>query len=144
MKSNFFCKRFDGYVDEIVTSCQVYNTDGAYVNCEATWDTGAECSVISDTLVKKLNLKGLTKAKMYHAGGDYNIVNCHDVYIGLTNEMIIGPLRVMEGQYGLDYILIGMDIIGSGDLIVTNNGEHTEMTFNIPSTLKTDDIRKLL
>lgn len=49
-----FDKRFDGYVEELATPCQVYGLDGMSIGCEAIWDTGAEDSVISPDVAKKL------------------------------------------------------------------------------------------
>ena len=62
----------------------------------------------------------------------------------MPNEILIGPLQVIEGHIDNTDVLIGMDIIGSGDLVVTNNDDHTEMAFSIPSTLRMDEIQKLL
>lgn len=138
-----YTKRFEGYVDELLTQCNVYSLDGRCAECEAIWDTGAECTVISRDVARSLNLPVYSKQEMFHAAGS-TVTNTFHVYVALTDKMIIGPQLVMEGQFDGNVILIGMDIIGSGDLIVTNNGEHTEMTFSIPSTLKTGDIRKLL
>ena len=140
---HFFEKRFDGYVEELATPCQMYGLDGMSIECEAIWDTGAEDSVVSPDVAKRLNLPVFSKAEMYHAAGK-SITNTYLVYIGITNDIIIGPIHVMEGQFEGNVILLGMDVIGSGDLVVTNNEEHTEMAFGMPSCLKIDNIRKLL
>ena len=138
-----FNNRFDGYVDELSTPCKVFGLDGLSVDCEAIWDTGAEDSVISQDVAGKLNLPVFSKAEMYHAAGK-STTNTHYVYIGLADDIILGPILVMEGNFDGNVILIGMDIIGSGDLIVTNNDDHTELAFSIPSTLRMDEIQKLL
>jgi hypothetical protein len=50
--------------------------------------------------------------------------------------VLIGPIQVVEGMLeGVD-VLIGMDIIGEGDFILTNNDDHTEFSFTIPSVKK--------
>ena len=140
---NTFRKTFAEYVDELNTPCKVFSPAGQTISCDAIWDTGAEQSVISKEIAVNLKLRVISKTKMYHVEGD-NIVNTYSVYIGLSDDIIIGPVRVMEGNFEGNVILMGMDIIGSGDLIVTNNDEHTEMVFNIPSTLKVNDIQNLL
>ena len=140
---HIFNKRFDSYVEELATPCKIFSLDGLSADCEAIWDTGAEDSVISQDVAKELSLPIFSKAEMYHAAGK-TTTNTYYVYIGLANDIIIGPVHVMEGNFDGNVILIGMDIIGSGDLIVTNNDEHTEMAFSIPSTLKIEDIKKLL
>jgi hypothetical protein len=43
---------------------------------------------------------------------------------------------VIEGQLeGVD-VLIGMDIIGNGDFVITNNEDHTTLSYTTPSTMK--------
>lgn len=138
-----FRHTYPDYVDEINTPCKVYSVMGSATGCEAIWDTGAEHTVISKDVAKKLNLRIVSKTRMYHAGGD-TIVNTYNVFIGFNDDMIIGPINVLEGQFEGNAILLGMDVIGSGDLVVTNNEEHTEMAFTIPSTLKIDEIEKIM
>lgn len=138
-----FSKSYDSYVDELQTSCKVFSLDGHSLECEAIWDTGAECTVLSREVAKKLSLTVYSKEEMFHAGGS-TISNTYHVFVGLTDEIIIGPQNVIEGQFDGNVILLGMDVIGNGDLVVTNNEEHTEMVFSIPSTLKMEDIKKLL
>jgi hypothetical protein len=58
------------------------------------------------------------------------------VHIHLPNDVLIGPIQVVEGMLeGVD-VLIGMDIIGEGDFILTNNDGHTDFSFTIPSVKK--------
>ena len=139
-EKHFFAK-YETYVEELVTPCKVFGVDGQSVDCEATWDTGAEDSIISQDVAKRLKLPVFSKAEMYHAEGK-STTNTHYVYIGLTSDIVIGPILVMEGNFDGNVILLGMDIIGSGDLLITNNDEHTEMAFAIPSSLKVEDVFK--
>ena len=136
-------RKFYDYVDELLTPCKVFSLDGRHIDCEAIWDTGAECTVISREVARTLNLTVYSREEMFHAAGS-TISNTYHVFVGLTDEMIIGPQIVMEGNFDGSVILLGMDIIGSGDLIVTNNDDHTELAFSIPSTLRMDEIQKLL
>ena len=142
-ESSTFHKAFSEYVDELNTPCKVYSPAGQGIVCEAIWDTGAEQTVISKEIAARLNLRVISKTRMYHVAGD-NIVNTYSVYVGLSEDMLIGPVKVMEGNFDGNVVLIGMDIIGSGDLVVTNNDDHTEMAFGMPSTLRMDEIQKLL
>ena len=139
-----FIVRFPGFVDEIITDCIVCKATAGVIRgtespvqttCKALWDTGATNSMITDNVIKSLNLKPVTFATVYHAGGQSETA-VYNVYIALPNNILIGPLQVIEGQLeGVD-VLIGMDIIGTGDFIVTNNPDHTELSYNIPSVLR--------
>ena len=106
----------------------------------ALWDTGATGSCISKQIINDLNLKPINIVKTHHAGGT-SFVNLYLVNILLPNGVMIGNVKVTEAQLvesdaGNDpermHILIGMDVIGNGDLAVTNL-ENTTMSFRIPS-----------
>lgn len=139
-----FVIKYQDFVDEITSKCTVYHaTTGVFNAAEpvsfgefkALWDTGATNSMITSDVIKTLNLKIVTYATVYHAGGQSQVPG-FNVYIGLPNDILIGPLQVIEGQLeGVD-VLIGMDIIGSGDFTVTNNDGHTEFSYTIPSVMK--------
>ena len=139
-----FVFRYDDFVDELTTPCKVYQarqgmlTDGSIIlhgQYEALWDTGATNSMITTRVIRELELKPVTYATIYHVGGASQEA-VYNAYISLPNDILIGPLQVIEGQLeGVD-VLIGMDIIGSGDLVVTNNDEHTEMAYTVPSVMK--------
>ena len=80
-------------------------------------------------------MEPVTYATVYHAGGN-STEPCYNTYIHLPNDVLIGPIQVVEGMLeGVD-VLIGMDIIGEGDFILTNNDDHTEFSFTIPSVKK--------
>ena len=49
---------------------------------------------------------------------------------------------MIEGQIEGSDVLIGMDIIGSGDLMITNNNGYTEMAFSIPSSHRVEEVFK--
>ena len=144
MDTQNFIVRYPGYVNEIVTDCLVIKaTSGMLTNAkeivgfpfQALWDTGATNSMITSSVVAQLNLKPVTYATVYHAGGESE-VPAFLAYISLPNDILIGPLQVIEGQLeGVD-VLIGMDIIGNGDFVITNNEDHTTLSYTTPSTMK--------
>lgn len=105
------------------------------------WDTGATNSVITEKVVKDLDLKPFNIVKTNHAGGS-SMANVYMVNIALPNGVMAGQVNVTEAQLTEDpnlsddeqsRILIGMDIIGAGDLAVTNFQDRTTMSFRIPS-----------
>lgn len=55
------------------------------------------------------------------------------VNIFLPNQVVFSKIRVTKGEFPGADILIGMDVIGSGDFAVTNNNGRTVFSFRIPS-----------
>ncbi len=105
----------------------------------ALWDTGATNSVITANTAKALNLVSIGLTKMKHADAEVDC-NSYLVNIFLPNRVGIPGIRVIECQndnsgFGA---IIGMDIITSGDISITNVNGKTIMTFRIPS-IKTID-----
>ncbi len=107
----------------------------------AIWDTGATNSVITKKVVDDLNLKPISITEVHHAGGT-SPANVYLINIALPNEVMVGQVRVTEANLtdsaGLpeseqSRVLVGMDIIGAGDLAVTNFEEKTTMSFRMPS-----------
>lgn len=106
----------------------------------ALWDTGATGSVITKKVIEELKLEptGITKA--FHAQGD-GIVNTYLVNILLPNSVGFISLAVTEGVLNEMDVLIGMDIISSGDFAITNFEGNTTFTFQVPSTKKIDFVK---
>lgn len=139
-----FVVRYQDFVDEITTDCLVVKATASMARnagevvgfpFRALWDTGATNSMITANVIEQLGLKPVTYATVYHAGGDSE-VPVFLAYISLPNDILVGPLQVIEGQLeGVD-VLIGMDIIGNGDFIITNNNGHTAVSYSTPSIMK--------
>lgn len=98
----------------------------------ALWDTGANCSVITNKVVQALGLKPVSVRKAATPSGTYDAY-CYYVELFLPNYVRIPNLLVMEGQPAGCDILIGMDVIGKGDFAVSNNKGITAFSFRIPS-----------
>ena len=96
------------------------------------WDTGATNSVITQKVVDACNLKPISMAKVQHADGE-SVAEVYLVNIGLPNRVAFPSLRVTKGKISSIDVLIGMDIIGSGDLAVTNFDGKTVFSFRMPS-----------
>jgi predicted aspartyl protease len=102
------------------------------VEFKGLWDTGASGTVITQKVVQALGLApiGITRTKT--AAGETDA----EVYlVSLKFPQSIGfvSLRVTKGDLGggLD-VLIGMDVIASGDFCVLNHGGKTELHFICP------------
>jgi hypothetical protein len=107
----------------------------------AIWDTGATNSVITEKVVRDLDLKPFNIVKTNHAGGS-SMSNVYMVNIALPSGVMAGQVNVTEAQLvevpnlpesEQSRVLIGMDIIGAGDLAVTNFPDKTTMSFRTPS-----------
>jgi predicted aspartyl protease len=107
----------------------------------AIWDTGATHSAITKKVADNLNLKPIRSIETHHAGGA-SMVNLYMVNITLPNGIMAEKVQVTEAilTESTDVpedeqlrALIGMDIIGAGDLAVTNFDNKTTMSFRTPS-----------
>ncbi len=113
---------------------------------EAIIDTGAMGSVITEKLVKDANLT--PSGKMYVKGAytpEPKLTNTYLVNILLPSRVNFPSIRVTESESlvgGFD-ALIGMDIINSGDLAVTNLNGKTKVSFQYPSTHDIDFAKEI-
>ena len=114
----------------------------------AIWDTGATNSAITRRVVDDLKLKPTGIAEVRHADGK-SPTNTYLVNITLPNHAVFGLLRVTEAKLLPDdgapeekqpQVLVGMDIIGSGDFAVTNSDGKTTVSFCLPSLGEIDFI----
>jgi len=112
----------------------------------AIWDTEATHSAITKKVVDDLELKPTGVRETRHAAGK-SINNTYLINISLPNKVMVGQVRVTEVQLIPDdnvlddkqpQLLIGMDIIGLGDFVVTNFDKKTTLSFQIPSTEEID------
>jgi len=100
----------------------------------AMWDTGATGSVITQTLAQKLNLTATGSVMVNHAGGR-SPSNTYIVNLYLPNKVLIPGVPVIEcpDTVGDFSVIIGMDIICSGDFAITNYKGITRVSFESPS-----------
>lgn len=98
----------------------------------ATWDTGAEITIISPRIVKTLNLIPYSIGQFVGIGGDQT-VNTYKVHIGLPNGKMILNEEVYCSDINDYDLLIGMDIITETDFLLTNADGKTTFQFRTPS-----------
>jgi hypothetical protein len=136
----------NGRVNRIITDIELFPafdptsipTGLVPYKTKALWDTGASSSVVSKKTAEDMKLVPTGTTRMSSAGG-VDIVNTYTVNIGLPNKVGFPGVRVAQcsdesGDFGA---IIGMDIITSGDLAITNTPQ-TVMSFRIPSIKKID------
>lgn len=105
------------------------------------WDTGATATVISKKVVDILGLYPSGRTKVYHADGESD-VNTYSINLYLPNQVGFNFLEVTEGKLKGADLLIGMDIISSGDFSITNFNMKTTFSFRIPSISTVDFVKE--
>lgn len=113
------------------------------ISTKAIWDTGASCTVISSEFARRVGLISTGKT-MVTGVNHVSEENTYVVNIYLPNHVCIGYLKIVEAPAlaGGAGILIGMDIIGSGDLSVYTEDGKTIMTYRFPSIGGTDFVQE--
>lgn len=108
----------------------------------AIWDTGATNTVITKKVVDECGLKPISMTKVHTAGGERNCY-VYFVSIYLPNKVAITEVRVTEGIISGDSeVLVGMDIINSGDFAITNKDGKTVFSFRMPSLAIIDFVKQ--
>lgn len=118
--------------------------NGRQFAAKSLWDTGATTSCISTDVVSALGLEKIDNSIMSTPSGEKE-VGLYKIDIILPNDFIVNNIFVMESEIknqGID-IIIGMDIIQTGDFAVTNYDGKTVFSFRIPSIGKIDFVEDL-
>lgn len=109
----------------------------------AIWDTGATKTAITRKVVDECDLKPIGMVVVHTAGGSVRC-NKYLVNVYLPNRVVIPDVEVNEVELvGDSDVLIGMDIIGTGDFAVTNKDGKTTFSFRVPSIEKIDFVEEL-
>lgn len=113
-----------------------------HIKSNAIWDTGASASVITDKVVKQLGLIPTGMSVVSTANGTVNQPT-YIVDIQLPNNVTVKDVTVtgVAALSGNCDVLIGMDIINTGDLSITNHNGVTCMSFRIPSSHEIDYVK---
>lgn len=110
---------------------------------DALWDTGATCSVVTPTIVKALNLSPVSYTYMSGVSG-IELAAQYYIDLELPSGVIAEKVLVVEGiPLGCD-LLIGMDIIGLGDLMVSCCNGTTHFGFRTPSEISKEEMANLM
>jgi predicted aspartyl protease len=110
---------------------------------QGLYDTGATNSAISPRVVADLQLDSIG-ARTVGVGGGSLSTTAHLVNIGLPNRVMFPmvPVAKMVLLGGID-VLIGMDILGTGDFAVTHQDGKTVFSFCTPSRRHIDFVSEL-
>lgn len=118
----------------VVNNNPFIKDDPRIFKTRALWDTGATGCVVTKKTALSLNLQPVGMSFVSHANGT-TPANVYLIDIFLPNMVIVPAVRVTEcddgvGNFG---VIIGMDVITSGDFAITNVGDKTTISFRIPS-----------
>ena len=130
-----FTSNFKGLQQKIITPIKVLVavSENVPVQYAALWDTGATHSCITPKVIDKLDLKPSGLMKMGSVF-DHKETKTYLVDLILPNEVLFLKWRVAAIADRDDWdILIGMDIIKTGDFVITNKDNRTVCSFRIPS-----------
>jgi hypothetical protein len=107
----------------------------------AIWDTGATGSVITQRIVDELAIQPISMAVVHGVSGpELSPVYLVDFY--LPSGVGVRGLKVTLGKLPGADVLIGMDVITTGDFAVTNFGGKTVMSFRAPSQATFDFVKE--
>ncbi|MDR1389467.1 MAG: retropepsin-like domain-containing protein [Treponema sp.] len=126
---------YTGLVDSVMTPVDIFSgvyDDAASYLTNALWDTGAELSVISPKVVKKLELDIVDTVSIAGINGNSK-AEVAIVSIHFPNNAVIDDLRVAICSMSPgNELIIGMDAISQMDFAITNGGNQTQLSFAIP------------
>lgn len=110
---------------------------------KAIYDTGATGSAISEKVARELGLVSIGLASVHTAKGVHEC-ETYLVNIGLPNRVLFPMLRVSTAELPADVdMLVGMDIICSGDFAITNHAGKTTFSFRCPSSEEIDFVKEI-
>lgn len=113
----------------------------------AIWDTGATHTVVTSKVVIDLGLKPSGKVTVRGVGPagapQEHESNTYLINVFLPNNVGITGVRVSENSIEGSDVLIGMDVITSGDLAITNHNGKTTFTFRVPSCDEIDFVGEI-
>jgi predicted aspartyl protease len=131
----------------LITEVEVFDTSSEHpdngIKVRALWDTGATGSAITPEVAKKLNLVPINRTRVSGVNS-VSMVDVVEVSIGLPNKVMVENVNVMVCNLNQKIdILIGMDIILTGDFSISNGEGKTLFSFAIPPFKnKTDHYEK--
>ena len=103
----------------------------------AQWDTGAINTVITQRVVDELGLMPIDYIDNYTAAGMVKSA-VYRINVVLPNKVRVTAIKVACCDLADIDMLIGMDVITMCDFAITNVGEKTTFSFQIPSATTID------
>jgi predicted aspartyl protease len=142
MNRNFTVTSKDGLLTALATPChvsQAFNpangiSEYPRVEFNALWDTGATKSVITRRVVEACGLKPIRAIKSVLIQGvdGFEKSEAYVINLSLPDKITFCDLTVVSKNPGNVWwdVLIGMDIISTGELSIKNVNSNTEWSFS--------------
>jgi len=105
---------------------------------DAIWDTGATNCVITQVVIDACGLIPTGQALASGVHGEAEVRDTYLVNIILPNSVGVQSVVVTKGDMEFVDILIGMDVITTGDFAITNLNGLTKFSFRFPSETHID------
>ena len=144
-----FTCRYNGRSSRLTNEVEVFPPHGPLgplpqgKKYQALYDTGATHSAISPKVAADLQLPSIGATNVGVGGGTLT-TSSHLVNIALPNKVMFPMLRVTQMVlHGSIDVLIGMDVIGSGDFSVTHHNGKTTFSFCCPSRKEIDFVAEV-
>ncbi|SDZ82655.1 retropepsin-like aspartic protease [Nitrosospira multiformis] len=147
MNRSFTVKCKDGLLTALATPChvsQAFNpTNGSReyprIEFDALWDTGSTKSVITQRVVQACGLKPIRKGFTQGVNG-IGKSHAYVINLSLPDKITFYELTVVSTNPGNVWwdVLIGMDIISTGELSIKNVNSNTEWSFSYGPQQKID------
>lgn len=143
-----FTLRANGRLNAITTHVGVgvtpidlsaYDLPITYHQTTALWDTGATNSCITAEVAKSIGAVATGRIPVHGAHGLAEM-NTYLIDFVLPNNVRITGVKVTEvvGTVGGFGAIVGMDIIGMGDFVISNAAGKTVVSFQVPSRIELD------
>jgi hypothetical protein len=111
---------------------------------QAIWDTGATNTAISQNVITGCGLKPVGMTLVGFGGGE-QMCETFLINISLPNGVRFANVLVNKANTGAGAdMLIGMDVIGTGDFAVTNQYGRTVFSFRCPSVACIDFVQEAI
>ncbi|MGD9852455.1 MAG: retropepsin-like aspartic protease [Nitrospirales bacterium] len=118
------------------------DTPPQLVQFRALWDTGATNTCITNKIALQLGLKPSGKVIVAGVHGKKEVLT-YLVNVFLPNGVAFPGVRATEAEINGADVLIGMDIIRTGDFAVSNFNGRTIFSFRFPSVEEIDFQREI-
>jgi len=137
---NSFTYEYKGISRHLITPAKIESAKNKQKNIDinALWDTGAACSLVTRKVALELDLKPISKTFISTPTDKNAPSNVYLISLYLPNNTIFPGLLVAEGDLNNCDMLIGMDVINTGDFAVSNFDGRTVFSFRMPSLMRFD------
>jgi hypothetical protein len=142
--------QFTDIPNRIVTAICIYPSSIANTTpliTKGIWDTGAQKSIITPYVAKKLNLQPIDQLTISGVTGK-SPADIVVITLEIPDHCMHKNLEVAVCPFNTDpksdvNVLIGMDIIAQGDFVLSNGDGYTLFSFAVPPSITKIDLSAL-